>query len=272
MDGIQSYPDVKFKVLGEPCTEAELRCGICYRLMSPEHKAPSRFYACDLCHEWFEEFAGGEVRYSQAQKRGSRCKSCLRDHPFTNDEEGPIKNSKPAAVEIQVPPLYLTASINDVAPKFRKVVDSWPRERKFLAIIGNPGAGKTHICWAVAKKLALAGQKTTLLWAPEMKDRWMAALHSYEAESLVRGWEYTPLLLVDDLSAPTASEGWTALLHEVLDRRLTWQKPTLLTMTTPDADIEKRFGASIRSRLHFFDFVTLLSATGKAMDWRKIRR
>lgn len=173
-------------------------------------------------------------------------------------------NASRPKIEIEVPALYTMASLHDLQASYRRVIGLWPFQTKFLGILGIPGSGKSHCCWAIAKNMANQGRRVTIISAVQMREAWVAASKSMMGpEQLVHRWHTTNWLIIDDLSAAVATDGWVAFFHDLLDERINHDRPTMITTAAMGGEIEDKYSTAVRSRFQNFEWVTL-----PFKDWR----
>lgn len=166
----------------------------------------------------------------------------------------PRDENKSMPILSVAPALYQNASLDDFESKIRQAVTCWPKRFTFLGIIGQPGTGKTHLAWSIEKHLASRGIKVKVLDAQQAKLDWF---ESQYRESLIKAWKKERYLIVDDLTRVSPSEGWSAVLTDVIDSRTSNDKATIVcTMDAGDV-IQKSYGKALRSRLAYFDWLHL---------------
>lgn len=152
-----------------------------------------------------------------------------------------------------VPDIYAGAKITDYPDRTANIMAAWPSGLcRFLFLTGGPGAGKTHGCYAIQRRLS--AQKPPLiprvLNLPQARTMWSEA--KVNRENLIHGWKKHPALIMDDLSATSATDGWKEAVHLILDERLRESRPTIVTAACGLEEIERRFDPAIKSRLSMF--------------------
>jgi DNA replication protein DnaC len=133
---------------------------------------------------------------------------------------------------------------------------------KVLLLLGGIGAGKTTAAaWIVAGELANA------VWLPARSvddlERWKAVSHPAQTAQL---------LVIDDLGTERDSEsGWgRETLGNLLTDRIDRAQRTVVTTNLSGAELVKRYGERLRSRLQLRPLVGVIDA--KRVDLRKAKR
>lgn len=208
-------------------------------------------YMCSGCSEYFCVW---DDRYYSNDGTCYYCGVCTRKRRL-----GRVAAAQPVRerIEIDVPARYTTASILDLKPQEQAKLKRWPYTTPLLAVKGNPGSGKTHICWAVAKDLANRGIRVRIQSAADLRAEWIYRMKNGNAHEWERSVYECPYLVLDDISAPSATDGWVEFFHQLLDKRSAANRPTLLTTAADGQQIEGKYSKPIRSRLNFWTWLTL---------------
>ena len=136
-------------------------------------------------------------------------------------------------------------------------------EKGWFFIGGQSGAGKTHICTAIAVQAIKQGKSTRyMVWRDELR-RLKAAVNSPEYGEILQQWQGTQVLYIDDfLKAgrgqdgrmnPTQSD--VAIAFEILNHRIVNGGPTIISseLTLSEiADIDEATAGRIaqKSKAH----------------------
>lgn len=128
------------------------------------------------------------------------------------------------------------------AQRFAEAPEGW------LALLGRSGAGKTHLAAAIANRRIELGKPALFIVVPDLLDH-LRASYRPEAEepynSLFEQVRNTPLLVLDDLGAHSATPWATEKLYQILNHRYNAQLPTVITTNTPLEEMDER----LRTRL-----------------------
>lgn len=206
---------------------------------------------CDACQEWIDPNGHG-VRMAAPSAR-IKCAQCYRDKkPFTT-------NAETIGKEVDIPEDYASANFADL-PKQCK---HWPNKEPFLIISGIPGSGKTRSCYAYVRALSKVGRDILLLDAPLAQQRWDGAILNDGRRRCLDVWINCPRLILDDLSACVASDGWAQTIHVLLSERKKHKRPLLFTTASDQKELGKKYGQAIYSRIREFEWVEL-----DRKDWR----
>lgn len=123
---------------------------------------------------------------------------------------------------------------------------------KGIAMIGDPGTGKTSAFWALFRDLELSGVNPIAIGSVELG----RVLGEAARDIKEVAWLYRcRVLMIDDLGKERASPAVSSLLWEVLDRRHSHGLPIIITTNFEGAEIAARFGEmhlgeAIRRRLN----------------------
>lgn len=203
------------------------------------------WHCCSECDEWFSEMP---TFTEAALPLCGRCRSSAR--------RAQNELQRGAPVELEIPAMYLTAGLDQFPAALRAKLSAWPMHSKLLLLVGDVGRGKTHACWTVMKTLAASGFRAHYEFGVTCRERWMRSMPDAQ-----RRYENqlcnTPWLIVDDFSAPPATDGWAVFVHRLLDERTANRRPTLITSSATAPKIADKYGAAVASRLQFFECVMI---------------
>lgn len=189
------------------------------------------------------------------------CDECMVEVREHYDPAGTAEAAEPTATprwDANCPPRHRQVALGEVRPvkidwaAFDRVRAWRPDQAKGLALVGEPGTGKTSAFWALARELELAGVAPICIGSVEL-GRVLA-----EAARDIRevAWLYRcRVLMIDDLGKERPTPAASSLLWEVLDRRNSHGLPIIITTNFAGEQIEARFGeehlgGAIRRRLN----------------------
>lgn len=135
----------------------------------------------------------------------------------------------------------------------------------WLLLMGTYGCGKTHLAAAIAQEVVSRGEPALLVVAPDLLDHLRAAFGPSSETSFDERFEavrQTPLLIMDDFGAQSATPWAREKLFQILNYRYVAHLPTVLTTNLRLSEIEPR----LRSRLADPDITTSVPIT--APDFR----
>lgn len=188
-----------------------------------------------------------------------RCDDCLRaaeeerkaalaERERLADQARQQSRIERATKALNVPPLYVDASFDTwlfhgppeahavqdkMREKGRTYLRKWPTVPSLVLLRGEPGTGKGHWVWSVAKDVASRGDLVTVIKCADMIRRLRASWKNKEAESeehVLRELRTIPLLVIDELSTHAFyGDSVSQHLLDVLDHRLEWRRPTIIT-------------------------------------------
>lgn len=128
-------------------------------------------------------------------------------------------------------------------------------ERKWFAVMGSVGAGKTHICTAMCGKLLSAGREVRyMLWRDESVKIKAAVNDSEEYDRMVTPLKMSPVLYIDDLfktqKGKEIKQGDINLAFELLNYR--YCNKSLLTIISSEKTIDEiiNIDEAIGSRIY----------------------
>lgn len=172
----------------------------------------------------------------ERQARLLRCSNLGSLTRFTFDNLHPEGRSGNPASQKQFFCTY------QAARAFADKPDGW------LVLTGPSGCGKTHLAAAIANERISQGYPAFFISAPDLLDRLRSAF-SPESEmpydELFEQVRNTPLLILDDLGAQTATPWAKEKLEQLLNHRFNNRLPTVIVTIAPIDQLEDR----IRTRL-----------------------
>ena len=136
----------------------------------------------------------------------------------------------------------------------RRFVSGWQTAKKFgygLLFYGNPGTGKSHLAISILKSL-LPAQTGLYTRVPDMvgyiRSGWRPE-SDVSAYFAARQFIDIDLLVLDELGVQTGSVAEQNLLFEVLDARLSENRPTILLSNLSPKDLVPIVGERLVDRI-----------------------
>lgn len=158
-----------------------------------------------------------------------------------------------------IPPKYHKANVN-LCPMMslgrQKICVDWVMDpTTSMAITGEAGRGKTYFAMATIRALYhfcphayIRFFKTKIL-----DDKIMEEFSKYgTSKGIKEQVKDADFLFLDDFGAERNTERAELDLYEIIDHRVDWEKPTIITTNLSQEEILERFGARIHSRLKTF--------------------
>lgn len=215
------------------------------------------FFLCPVCGEFVSLHDPG----LRADERGRYyCKKC-GDEIVAQHAADPDSAIDFRPIAVDVPTEYMQADIMLCPASKAGVLRKWPMEKPLLGICGINGSGKTMVLYAINKNLGRRGRRAIVMICSSERSRWS---QSNNREDIVDRWKKAPWLLMDDITAPPATDGWADVMHNLLSERLSHRRPTLITTHSNAEEVREKYGQPICSRLSAFEWLAMPS-----IDWRK---
>lgn len=169
---------------------------------------------------------------------------------------------------LEVPPAYADASFetfefhgdeeNQVRQRrivnaCRRVVDEWPDVPGIMLFMGGYGTGKGHLAWSIAKQIITEkGEAVRFASLPalirELREGWSHPAAEPESIVLAR-YQEPPLLVIDEISRHAYYGEPTPHLYELVNHRLNWRRPTILTTNEDIASLGEALSGPLLSRI-----------------------
>ncbi len=226
-------------------------------------------YSCEMCLDTGHH--GGEIcvcidkKYREAAAAELNSKLELGGASFNGFDLSvyPDKNDG----KIKLSP---RERMRDVLEFCRAYADNFEASRESLFMNGGSGLGKTFLASCIAATVAAGGHSVVY-------DTAFKLLGAFEDEKFGRdehgghdcsAYEECELLIIDDLGCEMATSFTLAALYNLINNRLFSGKRTIVISTLKKAELIKRYGEQMYSRLKG-EFVTLAFC---GEDVRMLRR
>lgn len=137
--------------------------------------------------------------------------------------------------------------------------------RGVLVLFGNYGVGKTHLLAAIANacsKRERPGLYVSAVTLFEVLQERIQQNRDYH--DLLKRAIHAPLLLIDDLDKPKASEFRESIYYHLIDKRTLAGRPLAISSNVPPLELEHWIGGAARSRL----LMNLLPVEMQGSDYR----
>jgi DNA replication protein DnaC len=168
-----------------------------------------------------------------------------------------------------IPPLYRTTDIQRLPYPQRDQVGQWrPKKNgKGLWIVGDTRMGKTRSACLLLESLIKEEHNLKAFFHGNFNDELVEVIRS---ERSFRKWKFeitsANILFIDDLFASKLTERVESSLFDILDERISWNRPTLVTTQLTAKEAKSRFHSPKRCEAffarvkEFFDVVSFEQA------------
>ena len=185
------------------------------------------------------------------------CEKCLLE--YQRGQSNPEQIKKIAEkVESLIPPLYRETDRGKLEKEhsFLQVSEAMAWEQtekgKGLVLVGQTRAGKTRTLCLLMEKLIYQGKSIKAYFHGGFYDELVEVIRS---DKTFRKWKAeivkTDILIIDDLFSEKLTERGEASLFEIIDARICYHKPTLLTTQVTRNIAKKRFHSVERYNAFF---------------------
>lgn len=152
-----------------------------------------------------------------------------------------------------IPSLYLDTDLERLPyPQRQKALDFNPNQPKGLWMVGHTRTGKTRTLCLLIEKLIREGHEVDAQFHGRFTDDLLEVIRS---ERSFKAWKNkmarVPILAIDDLFSNKLTERSEASLFEILDERVSWKRPTLVTTQVTAKDAQARFHSTKRCQAFF---------------------
>jgi hypothetical protein len=207
------------------------------------------WYKCYSCGTWKDSHVESGASDLQDRHVCHLCYTQIVDGRYVAKQEGPV--------EAEVPAQYAMASLTDFPSVIRKQLEGWPFKTPLVGLKGKPGRGKSHAICAIARSLAKQGYRVKIHNAIDLKQTW-SGLPLEQREAYFKTLISAPHLVIDDITAPTTSPGWSELILRIVDARLNSQGPLLISSMDDGLHLKRKYGSAMLSRIQMFTWIGFL--------------
>jgi len=193
----------------------------------------------------------------KASMKAVACEKCYEAHMRgqTNPEK---QREQEEILEKIIPPLYRETDRKRLEREHsvKQVRDAlaWERKEKGkgLLLVGDTRTGKTRTLCLLLEKLIKEGKTIKAFFHGGFYDEMMEVIRS---ERAFRKWKAeivkADILVIDDLFSEKLTERGEASLFEIIDARICFHKPTLLTSQVTQKETKERFHSPARYEAFF---------------------
>lgn len=197
----------------------------------------------------------------------NRCEACREALRIAVEEQPVAQVGQLRLAELKVPPLYadvaletfcLHGNATDRAKQARCVqlarryLADWPDVAPITICCGISGSGKGHVTWSLGKRLAIelgvSGRVVKLSDViRDLREAWTQNETISEATRLAR-YREAGFLVIDEVSTHSFYGEPRQHLYDIVDHRLEWLRPTMLTSNERPENLARLLGPALTSR------------------------
>ena len=154
-----------------------------------------------------------------------------------------------------IPKRFEKAKYEDIPSNIQDLVNNIKTSRKGIYIYGSCGTGKTHICYAIVKKIEDEMFKIKLWSLPELlrflkRDFDEANKQKdFDNTNFAEVINFKGILVIDDIGAEKKSEWVEETLYTIINKRYEDVLPTIFTSNYSPEQLIERLGDRIVSRI-----------------------
>jgi len=145
------------------------------------------------------------------------------------------------------PQKFHAAELGTLDPDGRAIADDWLADPTVNLILSGPvGVGKTHLAFAICRKLLTVVGRVSWWPTVELLD---ALRPSDDGAVDMRGLVEERVLMLDDLGGERASDWTRERLYSLINRRWMEERPLIVTVNTDTAGLVEAIGERSVDRL-----------------------
>ena len=209
--------------------------------------------------EWCKE---NNIEYSKEENSQTRAFAKMKYDEFFKQKEQEEKEQRKKEQEAQrlaniknnienferrIPTIYKGADISDFSNALQGKINSLLEGRNAL-ILGENGVGKTHLAWAILRKLVKEGKRVKYVKAQSLLYDIKSANNPYRHVTEQYG-NGVDTLVIDETDKIFESKADFIYLNYLVDNRYEWVKQTIFIGNGNTKQFIESLGQSIYSRL-----------------------
>ena len=188
---------------------------------------------------------------------GTHCDDCCEAVMAKKVQESLVSSDPVALADVvtkTIPPLYLETDPERLPYQPRQEVLAWDYRpgAKGLWLVGDTRAGKTRTLCLLIERLLGEGVEVNAHFHGEFTDNLLEVMRSEKSyKALKFKLAKAQVLVIDDLFSGKLTERSESALFEILDERIAWKRPTLVTTQVTGKDAKARFHSQKRCQGFF---------------------
>ena len=206
------------------------------------------------CPECFGNFMHNE--YLARVFPNTHCDDCcvtLWEKKVREESDFALPGQIGETIKATIPPLYTNTDPERLPYKAKSTALAWDGKRggKGLWLLGDTRTGKTRTLCLLLTKLMEAGNDVLAFFHGDFSDE---LVDNYRTRSY-KAWKAkvtnAPILAIDDIFAQKLTERAEANTFEILDQRIAWNRPTIITTQVTAKEAKSRFQCPKRCEAFF---------------------
>lgn len=227
----------------------EVHCATCQKVLTEKYTEPERKEVTILGRERTFFDPGGVIE--QVLWLG-RCKECYGELSNEMEKQRKINILQREIGHIGGPKPYYEFRFEKFTPRNNsqeralKICQEFDPKKENLLLIGPTGIGKTHLACAICLKFTDYQRYRVTELLRELRYQRTAE----EEDKIIRNFIGASILLIEDLGAQKETDWGTAILWEIIDRRIERnQNGLIITSNHGRGKLSQNMGDKIPSRL-----------------------
>jgi len=173
------------------------------------------------------------------------CKPCLEmEEKNASKDRGDSYNDRKEKEFLEMcPPAMLETDASRLSKPLLDKVLNHQLNGRGLILIGKTGMGKTRSMWLLVRDLMVnRGREVRVYEAMELKEVLGQAHNSrYGHKDMINGLCTCDILCIDDLGKEKATDAWEQDLFTIINRRMNYKKPIIITTNFIGESIAQRY-------------------------------